>query len=441
MPESPSSPSRRQFVKAAGGAALAVAAGVPGQARAAAPRRYAIVGTGHRATSMWGKELLQRHPDAVELVGLCDSNPLRAEAARALLGVRCPTFSSFDEMCEQASPELLLVSTVDAAHASLIVSALERGLQVITEKPMVVDEAQCQAVLDAERRTGRQVVVAFNYRYAPKHRKVKELLANGAIGRITSVDFAWYLDVQHGADYFRRWHRLRSQGGSLFVHKATHHFDLVNWWLDAEPLEVYASGDLKRYGSRGPFRHTHCRPCPHQDRCEFHWDITRDPRLMKLYAGCESADHYHRDGCVFREDVDIFDTMAALVRYSNDVTMAYSVNAFLPIEGHRVAFNGERGRLEMRDHERQPWEAVPETELSLVRNFGKRELITVKKGEGGHAGGDNALLDLIFGGAPAPAHLRLPGSRAGALSCLTGIAARRSVDEHRPVRIADLVRL
>lgn len=443
MPGSPPAPSRRQFVRTAGGAALATL--LPHAARAARAaatrRRYAIVGTGHRATGMWGKELLARYPDAVEVVGLCDTNPLRAAAARELIGVEAPTFTRFEALCDEARPELLMVATVDAEHARYIVAALERGIQVITEKPMVIDETQCQAVLDAEKRTGREVVVAFNYRYAPKHRKLKELLAEGAIGRVTSVDFSWYLDVSHGADYFRRWHRLRAQGGTLFVHKATHHFDLMSWWLDADPVQVFASGDLKRYGSRGEFRHSHCRPCPFKGRCEFHLDITQNPRWMRLYADCESADGYHRDGCVFREDVDIFDTMSALVRYSNDVSMAYSVNAFMPFEGHRVAFNGERGRLEMRDYERQPWPVTTETELVLVRNFGTREVIPVQKGEGGHAGGDHALQDVIFGAAPAPPHLRLPGSRAGALSCLTGIAARRSVDERRPVRIAELARL
>ena len=71
---------------------------------------------------------------------------------------------------------------------------------------------------------------------------------------------------------------------------------------------------------------------------------------MKLYAACEDVDNYYRDGCVFREDVDIYDTMSALVKYSNSVTMNYSLNAAMPFEGYRVAFNGEKGRLEARDY-------------------------------------------------------------------------------------------
>ena len=161
------------------------------------------------------------------------------------------------------------------------------------------------------------VIVTFNYRYAPKHEKIKEIIAGGEIGRVTSVDFSWYLDTRHGADYFRRWHRLKSGGGSLWVHKATHHFDLINWWLDADPVEVTAYGALNVYGKNGAVRGTNCRTCPHKSNCQFYWDITKDARLMKLYAECEDVDGYYRDGCVFREDVDIYDAMSAVVKYSS----------------------------------------------------------------------------------------------------------------------------
>jgi predicted dehydrogenase len=432
---------RREFVKSAGTVAAASLLMGGTSLAGTRPRRYAMVGTGHRGTGMWGADLAKRYADVLQFVGLCDTNPKRLAAGRELIGVECPTFTSFDEMLERVRPELLMVTTVDATHVAQITRALERGVDVITEKPMVTDERQCQAVLDAERKTGRKIVVAFNYRYAPKHQKIKEILMSGEIGRVTSVDFSWYLDVQHGADYFRRWHRLKSRGGSLWVHKATHHFDLINWWLGADPVEVSAYGELNVYGKRGPFRHTHCRPCPHKARCPFYFDLTQNARLMKLYAAAEDVDGYHRDGCVFREDVDIYDTMSAVVRYSNGVQMNYSLNAAMPFEGYRLAFNGTKGRLEVRDYERQPWTEEEDSETYLTRNFGKREKIPMPHIKGGHAGGDDRLREVIFRNAPVPEHMRLPDSRAGAMSCLTGIAARKSVEQRRPVKIAELVRL
>ncbi len=433
---------RREFVKTAGAAAVASLA-LPGSLRAAPrSRRYAMVGTGHRGTGMWGADLAKRYGDVLEFVGLCDTNPKRLAAGRELIGVQCPTFASFEEMLDRAKPELLMVTTVDATHVEQITRALDRGIDVITEKPMVTDERQVKAVLDAERRNNRKIVVAFNYRYAPKHQKIKEILAAGEIGPVTSVDFQWYLDTTHGADYFRRWHRLKSRGGSLWVHKATHHFDLVNWWLAADPVEVMAYGELNVYGKAGPFRHTHCRPCPHKAKCPFYFDITKNERLMKLYARAEDVDGYHRDGCVFREDVDIYDTMSAVVKYSNGVQMNYSLNASMPMEGYRLAFNGERGRLEIRDYERQPWLVKGDSETYLIRNFtGKLEKIDMPHIKGGHAGGDDRLREVIFRNAPVPPHMRLPDSRAGAMSVLTGVAARKSVEQKRPIKIAELARL
>jgi predicted dehydrogenase len=410
----------------------------PGAPRAGR-RRYAIVGTGQRASNMWGSDVKRDYDDVIEFVGLCDPNLARAQAARQLMGVDCPLYQSFDVMLREAKPELVAVMTVDARHAEHIVQALDHGLDVISEKPMVIDEAQCRAVLEAERRSGKKIAVTFNYRYAPRHQRIKEILLSGELGRVVAVAFDWQLDVEHGADYFRRWHRRRESSGSLLVHKATHHFDLINWWLDTAPVEVMAHGALAHYGKNGPFRHSHCRPCPHQHECKFHFDLARDPQAS-LFIGPDEVDGYHRDGCVFREDIDIFDSMSALVKYDNGAVMNYSLNAFMPYEGYRLTFTCERGTLDARLIERVP--GGDRMEIVVTRSFDQGRPHVEHPAHGpGHGGGDQRLRDQIFRGAVPPAHLALPGSRAGALSCLTGIAARRSIDERRPVRIDELVRL
>jgi hypothetical protein len=90
--------------------------------------------------------------------------------------------------------------------------------------------------------------VTFNYRYAPAYTRFRQLVMEGAVGQPLAVDFSWMLDTSHGADYFRRWHREKENSGGLLVHKATHHFDLVNWWIDSYPQHVFAMGDLLFYG-------------------------------------------------------------------------------------------------------------------------------------------------------------------------------------------------
>lgn len=405
-----------------------------------AKKRIAMVGTGVRGIGMWGKPVIREFADQVEFVGLCDINPGRVETARKALGLSCPTYTDFDKMMKELKPDKLLVMTVDGTHHEFIIKGMEYGADIITEKPMTIDEQKCQAILDAEQKTGKKVTVTFNYRYSPHRQKIYELLRNDTIGKITSVDFHWYLNTSHGSDYFRRWHRLRKNGGSLLVHKATHHFDLLNWWLNSEPEQVFAYGALEHYGKNNSFRHTHCRPCPHKKECKFYWDMTKSKSLMELYADNEKYDGYHRDGCVWKEDIDIFDKMAVQIRYANKVQVSYSLTAYSPYEGYRIAFNGTKGRIDAWIKESQPWEEEPYDEIQVTANFGKREVIRIPNNEAGHGGGDTRLRKQVFTPGADPYH-QSAGSRDGAMSILIGIAARNSIDTGKPITIGDLTSL
>lgn len=436
---------RRQFVTTTGAAVAGTLLAGPARVyagSASGKKRVALVGTGIRGVSMWGRSLARDYADVVEFVGLCDINPGRLAFGRAYIGVDCPTYTDFEQMMRETRPDLLIVTTVDNTHHTFIVRGLELGADVITEKPMTTDEEKCQEILDAERASGRRVIVTFNYRYSPHRARIKELLMQNRVGRVTSVDFHWYLDVYHGADYFRRWHGLREKGGTLFVHKASHHFDLLNWWLDSEPDTVYAQGDLEFYGRNNSFRHTHCRGCPYQEACDFYWDITQDQHLVDLYVANETHDGYLRDGCVWREEIDIYDKMGVQVRYANNVQVSYSLTTYSPYEGYRIAFNGTKGRIEAWVKERQPWEAEDYDEIRVTDNFGETELIRIPHADGGHGGGDARLKDRIFRDPSASDPLdQSAGSRDGAMALLLGVAARRSVETSAPVRVGDLTDL
>lgn len=403
-------------------------------------QRLAMVGTGGRGIGMWGRPVIKEFGHMVEYAGLCDINPGRVEYAKKTLGLSCPTYTDFDKMMKETRPDRLLVMTVDGTHHEFIIKGMQYGADIITEKPMTIDEEKCQAILDTEKKTGKKVVVTFNYRYSPHRQRIYELLNNDVIGKVTSVDFHWYLNVYHGADYFRRWHRLRKHGGTLLVHKATHHFDLLNWWLNSDPEEVFAYGALEHYGKNNPFRHTHCRPCPHKQQCKFYWDMTKNKQLMELYADHEKYDNYHRDGCVWREDIDIFDKMAVQIRYANKVQVSYSLTTYSPYEGYRIAFNGTKGRIDAWIKEQQPWKEEAFDEIQVTTNFGQRDIIRIPNNESGHGGGDIRLRKQVFSPGEDP-YRQAAGSRDGAMSILVGIAARKSIDSGKPVKIGELTTL
>ena len=151
---------------------------------------------------MFLRPLVQTYTDVAEVVGLCDTNPKRLEAANELVGTSLPVFTDFDEMMRKVDCDAVIVTSVDATHHRYIIGALEAGKDVITEKPMTIDDVRCRAILEAERSSTGRVIVTFNYRYAPYNTRIKELLKSGVIGRVHSVEFSWYLDTIHGADYF-----------------------------------------------------------------------------------------------------------------------------------------------------------------------------------------------------------------------------------------------
>ncbi len=420
--------------------------------------KVVLVGTGTRGTSFWGKRLVDEYPDLLEFVGLSDINPGRLELALDYMGVKCPTYTDFDKMIVETKPDLVIVTTKDSYHHEYIVKGLDYGCDVLTEKPLTTDERKAQEIIDAERRSSKKLIVGFNYRWSPYATKIKELLAKNSIGKLTSVDFHWYLNTYHGASYFRRWHGLRQAGGTLWVHKASHHFDLLNWWINSDPEEVFAYGDLEHYGANGPFSGKSCRSCDHKKECEYYWDITRDKRSMKLYVENEKYDGYVRDSCLFRKEINIYDKMSAQVKYKNNVTLNYSLTTYSPYEGWRVALNGTEGRIEawldipyqkditvdqaeMHAKEMdQTSKDVVETEPIVVHKlWSKFETVNVPMERGGHGGGDKRLHDKIFRNPDmADPYGRSAGIRDGVMSVLIGIAARKSIESGNPIKIGAL---
>ncbi|MEQ9287743.1 MAG: Gfo/Idh/MocA family oxidoreductase [Cyclobacteriaceae bacterium] len=422
--------------------------------------KVALVGTGVRGTSFWGKRLVDEYSDILEFVGLCDINPGRLAYGKKYIGAKCPTFGDFEKMVNETRPDLVIVTTKDSNHHEFIIKGLKMGCDVLTEKPLTIDEDKCQDILDAERLSDKKLIVGFNYRWSPYATKVKELISNGAIGKVTSVDFSWYLNTHHGASYFRRWHGLRQSGGTLWVHKATHHFDLLNWWLDSDPKEVFAYGALEHYGSNGQFRGKSCRSCDFKDKCEYYWDINKSKRDVDLYTSNEKHDGYIRDNCVFRHEVNIYDKMSAQIKYANETVVNYSLTTYSPFEGYRVSFNGTEGRIEAwldipylksesLDQEQLHKLEMSQDEKELVHEpiivhklWNDFEKVMVSTEKAGHGGGDKRLHEKIFKtpGEKDP-YDRAAGVRDGAMSILIGIAARKSIESGQPVKIEQLTDL
>ncbi len=239
--------------------------------------------------------------------------------------------------------------------------------------------------------------------------------------------------------------------------RATHHLDLVNR-SSANPEEVFAMGAavfthagsalVKRYGLE---RHgENCLKCPCAKKCPFYVDLLKSAHSRRLYVDNQKYDGYVPARCVFHKRVDIMDTMNLTVKYDTGAFLSYSLNAFLPYEGFRFIFNGDRGRLEFESigAPATPQGKVFNAEnmphgmrLRLYPHFRPAREIPQVKFSGGHWGGDSRLMTDLFGGKlRRDPYLRAAGYASGAMSILIGAAANKSIRSGQPVKIAALVK-
>ncbi len=432
-------------------------------------KKFALVGTGGRAAN-FTNPIFETYADEAELVALCDISEVRMqhrlkELKETFGPLDVPLYKAedFRKLIRETRPDEVIVCTMDSTHDDYIVQAVEAGCDVTTEKPMTTDAAKCRRILEAVERTGRRVRVAFNYRWMPANTRVKELIQSGVIGRIKHVCMEYALDTSHGADYFRRWHSHKDCSGGLLVHKATHHFDLINWWTDSIPEEIFAFGDLVFYGhenalARGDEKYTRYDRYTGTDSEDdpFRLDLLANPGSKGLYYDAEQETGYLRDQNVFRKGIDIEDSMSVTARYRNGMMLSYCLNAYSPVEGMRVVFHGDRGRIDFAhfggshlilgqsEEELAKMQASNKgfEELVVTPHFQPRQSHEIPKGKGGHGGGDAALAQHIFmASPPKDAFQRNAGHEQGAASIMVGIAANESMKTFRPVKISDLVPL
>lgn len=426
-------------------------------------KKFAVVGTGSRITTFIDP-IVERYSDVCALVGLCDTSETRRTYHQQRLSqaygiAPVPTYADFGLMLREQKPDVVVVCTPDYLHHVFIVKSLEAGADVISEKPLTIDAPKYNEIAAAIARTGKSVRTTFNYRWTPGITKVRQLIAEGAVGRIKHIDFEYRLNTSHGADYFRRWHSRKEFSGGLLLHKSTHHFDLINWMLDAIPARVFAFGDLVFYGKwnalargqQGLTAYPRYTGSAGAKADPFSLHLDQDPTLKALYLDAEPDNGYIRDQNVFRDDIDIEDSMSVLIKYRTGEMVTYSLNAFCPNEGYRVSITGDAGRIEYtEDHASHIMTGDKDIKSegehvmrgTVQRLFQPPEEFTVPAVPGNHCGSDTLLQEQMFSAQPPPDLLhRNAGHEQGAASILIGAAANISIATGQAVDIATLAPL
>jgi len=310
------------------------------------PLRLAIVGMGGRSTSFMG--YFAKNPSDGRVVALCDQIPEKARYLADYYGVKADIFENTREMIERTSPDALFITTSDHAHVQPAEAALAANIHVFCEKPMATTIEDCDRIINAAQKSSAIFYLGFNLRHGPIHETVHELISNGRIGKTTPIEAnEWYYG---GKTYFRRWNRLIRFGGGLWITKACHDFDLLNWMAGADPQTVYATASLSHYRPRADAAQQ-CRHCKLQFSCPDYYDILNLPKphddLMRgLRLIAEEHGEEPGDLCLFNAEKDTFDNGIAVVTYANDIRATYTVNVLTARSTRQMRVVGTEGMIE-----------------------------------------------------------------------------------------------
>ncbi len=411
-----------------------------------APARLAVIGAGSRGLEVYAG-YCRAHPELATVVSVADVNEARLRQAAQTHGLpSASVFTDWREMLE-ARPEVdgVVVATPDRFHVDPVLAAVERGLSVLVEKPLAPTLPELRRLAVGVGEAAHLVTVAHVLRYTPFFGRIRTLLDDGAIGKLTTIEHMEHIGYWHFAhSYVRGNWRNESLASPMILAKACHDLDLLRWFAGAPWTAVSSVGNLQHFhaGNRPDGAPGHCiEGCPVAATCPF--EATRiynperpiaGPHAVEIaLRGWESWDAALRHGpygrCVYGCDNDVPDHQVVQVEFANGVLASLTVAAFTTEITRTVRLLGTHGEIS----------GDLRTGRLELRSFlpGGRELaetVAPESGDGGpdyafrgHAGGDAALIHaFLTGGDPASLGGSLTGFTEAVDSHLMAFAAEQS---------------
>ena len=234
-----------------------------------------LLGAGQRGAEVYARYALQ-FPNELKIVGVAEPREERRKALAELHGI--PSDNCFADWREGLDRErfadCVFVCTQDREHDQPAILALEKGYDVLCEKPMSNEPGKILNMGNAAARTGRILSVCHVLRYAPFFVKLKELLDAGAVGRIAAVQHIEEVGYWHMAHSFVRGNWAdSSQSSPMILQKCCHDLDILSWLIESPCRSVSSYGGLLHFRpeNRPADAPEHCMDgCPHRDECPYY---------------------------------------------------------------------------------------------------------------------------------------------------------------------------
>lgn len=377
--------------------------------------KIGIIGTGARSTNYLKLLLEDAQFREHSVAALCDCDARRLEAySRFFFPEEPPAcYTDYRQLLADETIDTVLITTPDGAHLEIALAAMEAGKHILLEKPMECSAARARALYEHGRSYTKTLMMGFVLRYSAVYARVQELLRQGAVGDIVTVQAAEKLGYRHAASFMRRWHRFTKNSGGMMNTKCCHDMDILRVLIGGKVTSVYAEGDRRFFVPR-PGCALRCRDCARQQDCVYAFDYTGYGSPTRF--SCEE------DLCVYNSDKDVMDTECLLLRYDNGVIAQFELCMFSGEPTRKLAIHGTKATLEA-DFRRSRIRLLP-------LRPGDELTIDLQEPLSGHGGGDAALLREFFASCTGT-----PVNQAadGLAATLTSLAGDVSVKEKRPV--------
>jgi len=402
-------------------------------------KSLAVIGCGLRADT-YLSQLRSELDNGWRVAGLADPNPLALEIYRKQYGnSETLTFKNGPELMARLGGTLnaVIIASPNQLHLESVVPALQHKLITLLEKPVAITLTDCRTMWQSYANAGKPpLTIGFGLRYTPFYRKVKELVDNGTVGQVLTIEATEMMGVPLTSVFTRGWRRDVNLSGPVILEKCCHDMDMLTWIAGSAPVQISSFAALTRF-LPNPHAAMHCRDCKLEPECRYsslkiapYW-ASQDPSNPTVPLLPQKED----DLCVFNSEKSVTDHQLVNIQYGNGVLASFTVCMDQPRTTRTIKVNGTLAQI-AGDLERD--------ELTVsrvnVNNFKREttEVIPIKHDGSGHGGGDGVMTaqfkSMLRGDCTGSA----AGMREGIEACLVALAAELSVSEGRIVSYQEL---
>ena len=302
-------------------------------------KRIAVVGYGGRG-GIYGEFALQ-FPEKFQLVAVADINEMRL---KRLEGENVDVYTDYKKLLDAGYElDLVAIATQDAQHKEHAIYALERGYDLLLEKPIAPNKEDCYEIYECAKKHGRKVYVCHVLRYSPFYSTIKDIIDSGELGEVVNIHALEAVGYYHIAHSFVRgpW-RNTQESSPMILAKCCHDMDILRYLMGEKCISVNSQGSRKFFrAENAPQGATqYCSDCPHKDTCIWNAQkiyTTDDYRWMAGYflQGSNTDEDILRalkgsryDKCVFLNDNDVVDHQSTVLLFENGKTAVHTMSGF-----------------------------------------------------------------------------------------------------------------